>query len=298
MNDLLSAIKYNLKLYKTTTLSKVKTYKKGILPPIPIYPAVAILPEDEYYFGFGSKKKYKAIRRIRFDIYGHGYDLGNTYTNTMEITNAIKNIVTTKHQWTDSSGNDQCYNTFKEEEIFGEPYPFKNRYLQKSSVTISCYSFECLPTQILSVTPVEETAEDFLTTLYDKVKSYKSTTLSHIKSFAKGITPPLSTYPAVVVSENTETPIQYEAGRSRLERTFDIVVYHKLLDKEGILERVLKEVENVKEIVFTNPKWDGKAVWTIIDGVDYGVFINENSYLYAAYVTITVNAKKVTNFCS
>ena len=298
MNNLLTTIKYNILLYQNSTLAKNKTYKKGILPPIPVFPAITILPESEELFSFSSGNEYKVNRRIRFDIYGHGFDLGNVHTNCIELTNAIKDIINLKYKWTSEGGSAQCYNTIIENEVFGDPYPYKNRFLQKCSLTMNCFSGATLPNQELTDTPVEEQAEDFLTTVYNKVYSYKPTTFAKIQSFAKGVTPPFSTYPALVVSENTETPTHYEAGRDKLERDFEIVIYHKLLDKEGILTRVIAEVENVKTVILTNPKWGGKAVWTTITNIDYGVFVDERSYLYSAFIGFRVDAKKVLTLCS
>jgi hypothetical protein len=298
MNDLLTAIKYNILLYQNSTLVKNKTYKKGVLPPIPVFPAITIIPENETLFGFQSGKEYKVNRRIRLDVYGFGRNLGSTHLNCVELANALKDIANIKYKWTSEGDAAQCYNTSIDSEIFGEPYPYKNRFLQKCSLTINCFSGETLPTQDLADTPVEEAADDFLTTLYDKILTYKTTTFVKIKSFAKGVTPPFSTYPALVVSENAETPTHYEAGRDKLERDFEIFIYHKLLDKEGILTRVISEVENAKTVILTNPKWDGTAVWSRITGIDYGVFSNENSYLYAAAIGFRVDAKKVLDLCS
>lgn len=298
MSTLLTAIKYNILLYQNSTLAKNKTYIKGILPPIPVFPAITILPENEDLFGFSSGKEYKTNRSIRFDIYGHGFNLGSTHLNCIELTTAIKDIINLKYKWTSEGGSAQCYNTTIVNEILGDAYPYKNRFLQKCSLTMNCYSGATLPTQDFADTPAEEAADDFLTSLYNKMYSYKGTTLAKIQSFAKGVTPPFSTYPALVVSENTETPIHYEAGRDKLEREFEIVIYHKLLDKEGILTRVIEEIENVKTIILTNPKWDGKALWTRITSIDYGVFINEDTYLYAAFISFTVDAKKVLTLCS
>jgi hypothetical protein len=292
MNDLLTAIKYNILRGQSTTFSTVKTYKKGILPPIPVFPAITITPEREFPFKFYSNKAYKVVRKIRLDVYGKGYDLKNCHIHTIELIKSLKDLAISFYRWPDSGGTDQCYNTEMESEILGEPIPYKNRYIQKCSLTINCYSWEALPDQDFADTSTEESADDFLSTVYDKVSSYKNTTLAKVKTIVKGVTPPIPVYPAIVVAENIETNIHYEAGRDRLDREFEVVVYHKLLDKEGILTRVINEVENLKTIIHTNPRWDGKSVWTRITDITYGMYIDENSHLYSAVISFTSEAKK------
>jgi len=70
---------------KGTTLNYIKTWKKGVIPPRPVYPMVAFVPRHETYGGCRNGGIYRVDRYVDFEV----YFLNNTQKDSGKVTQKI-----------------------------------------------------------------------------------------------------------------------------------------------------------------------------------------------------------------
>lgn len=283
MSTLLTAIKNRLLAYQSTTLSSVKTYKRGVLPPLPSFPAIAVLPIRETLHSARSGGDYRADREINIEIYTKALGTANSLRDNMDIVDAVKDILKTEFQMDDSGK--ATYDAVMQTHILGEPQPFRNTLVQKCTIPVMCRSLEsCATGGTFSTTITDNSAKSVLDEVYDAINAYSYT--KNVKVKAKATLPPCMDYPSVHVLEDTDFPDRYEAGIDQPNRGFTVACFNRQLDKEALLDNLLIVVEDVKDCLQETPRWSNKARNSWVTGVEYGTYPLEKGALYGAFVTM------------
>ena len=88
MKQTLTDIKTVLLTYQNTTLSDLRTYKRGCLPPMPSFPALAILPEKEKIIRRRSNGQQVVERDILIEVYAKAVDRKYAVAQVMDIMEA------------------------------------------------------------------------------------------------------------------------------------------------------------------------------------------------------------------
>jgi len=281
MSTLLTAIKNRLLAYQDGTLLSVKTYKRGVLPPIPNFPAVVVLPIRETLKSPRSGGNYRNDREINIEIYTYGLKTDNILRTCIDLSDAVKDILKNEFKMNDAALNN-TYDTVIGNQIYGEPQPFRNAIVQKCTIPIMCRSFESLPIATFSPTLTEVTPKDLLDEIYDEISAYTYTKTVKIKR--KAVMPPMSSYPAICVVEDMDEPERSRSGVDRPLRRFTVAIFEKQLDKEVLLDNLLSIVENVKDCLQENHRWNDKCENSWVGSVEYGSYMSGNTILYSAYV--------------
>lgn len=242
MKTVLTAIKTNLLSFQTTTLSNVKTFKKGVLPPIPVYPAIAFFPSREILTGYQNAGVHRVDLEIDIEVYTKNLKTQDAVRDALDIINAVKDIAKSKKEWPYNSEN-TCYDTGIGNETLGEPIPYRNAVIQRAVLPIVCRTKATLPAQLSSATGQQTTSKDLMDTIFSTLSS--DANLNAIKTKVKGTIPPVPAFPALAVLEDTERHPRETAGFDLPTRTFSIAIFDKLLDKEPLLDRLLDMTKKV-----------------------------------------------------
>jgi hypothetical protein len=291
MSTLLTAIKTRLQTYSQTgePLASIKTWKRGVLPPIPVFPALAILPLREVHHREMSGGTYWVDRTVRLDVWQKSYQSsGRGLTDAMNLLEEVKTIVRTEEQWP-VSGVAQCVNTLFGEEDVGEREPHRDVLLQRASLWVTCRSQELFPTQTVVTTVQEGGYRPFIEHVDTVIQNYKATTLSSVKSYHVHTLAPIPAmrFPAVATNGLTEALTPTHAGVDTADRRLAIHVWTYLLDKEQSLNDNLSVVEALKDILQTNYAFGGRCRNSTIDSIIYGQSATEDVHCYQSTINLT-----------
>ncbi|MCK4613779.1 MAG: hypothetical protein KAU14_03165 [Thermoplasmata archaeon] len=288
MKSLLTAAKDLLKTFNTPggVLEDV-AIKRGILPPIPLFPTICLLPSDETFFERSSGRRYKVRRGISVEVYVKGLNTKDMVDDIMQYVEKLKDIF--RDNFTVSG---ECYDVELGDSILGEPTPYKNRFVQRGALPISCKSKEFVTAMEDPGTDLyEEDIKDLLDRIYAKVLA--STDLSNVKLKKRNVVKPVGDFPMIAVNENLEASRREdEVGIERVERVFELLTFTKMLAKERALDFCLDVTENVKSLVQKHRKWDGYVWNSEIDSIVYGQYSDANTLMYNSQINLRCQCKE------
>lgn len=269
-------------------LAKIKQFKKGVLSPMPIFPAVVIVPRSERLEKFYSGGMYHAGREIEIYVYVKG--IGKQKEDRLQCMQTIGEIRSLLYE-NHTLGKSEIYNIeFGEEDYFGD-VPFGRLILQEGKFSMTFWSKENLPTDrtesiALSISDVK----DLLDSITEKFKKAKNDGSLDVKQMVDVSFPPIPKFPAVGVTELPSSTEHFEAGRDTHFRNFTVFVWSKCFDKEIVLDVNLDLIEQVKELIWRNYKWAGKTRNTIIRTINYEMVTEANILLYQSQVSFECQA--------
>ena len=91
--DLLLELKKILVANQRSTLKDVKTFKIGVLPPTPVFPAINVMPEEEFFVDTFSSGKYSVWRHYLIEVYSRHRLPAEAMNQTRDIVGYIKEII-------------------------------------------------------------------------------------------------------------------------------------------------------------------------------------------------------------
>ncbi len=283
MWTLLNAIKSKFLEYQSTTLSSIKTYKLGIMPPRPAFPAISILPVSERLYSPKSDGTYRSDKVVNIEIYHKGLKLEDVSRTNRDMIDYVKDVLYDNYRLK-YGGEYASYDTVIDVEIISEPQNFKDSIIMKSTIPITCKTFEQITKGNVTTSIEESDGKDLLDEIYSTIDAYSFTNAQ--KKIGRGTVPPTILYPSIYVVENTNFPERYEAGIDRPNSMFSISVFEKMLDKEYLLRNLITTIDDVKTCLFNNQRFSNKVRTSWVQSVDYGFFTAGETLLYSANVNL------------
>lgn len=252
MYQTLTNIKNTLLGYKDTTLKTISTWKVGILPPLPAFPCIAILPEKERIIKRGSNGSQTIEREIVIEVYSKATKVSDATFQIQDIMNEIKNIgqIQISGLW-----NNSCFDFDMYSESYLEPVLLKsNKVIHGGSMRFKFRDHHTIPYLLRKKKSIinETSSKNLVDAVYNIIYSYKNDntySLSTINLFDKQDIPALSKFPALTVVEGSTKRYKSLTGIDEVTRTFDISIWTELIDKEASLERNLSLIEILKNIL-------------------------------------------------
>lgn len=288
MKGLLTSLKDILKTHSVSggVLQGV-AIKRGILPPLPLFPTICLLPSEETYFERSSGGRYKVRRGVVVEMYVKGLDTRDMVYDIMEYIEKLKQIF--RDNFTVSGW---CYDVELGDSMLGEPTPYKNRFVQHGTLPIFCKSKEFVAAPASSGTDLhEEAIKDLLDRIYAKVLA--STDLTNVKLKKKAVVEPTGEFPMIAVNENIEASRREdEVGIERVERVFELLTFTKMMAKERALDFCLDITENVKALVQKYRRWDGYCWNSWIDRINYGMYTDNTMMMYNTQINLICQCKE------
>lgn len=263
---LLDQVKATLLNYWNTTLKGVVTIKRGVLPPIPAFPAIAIMPEQEEYRYWAGKNRYWVNRELSIEVYSKGPTVKTAREETEKLIYQLIEIFKKDHQW-----NSNAVDSTWSKETYFEPITTGRSYIQGGVVTLIVTSDEETPSTEDYTDVTGTSVKDLIDTVYSTIETYKNSTgalsVSNIRKLEKQSIPAIADFPAVTIVIDYADRDRTYAGVDEVAYTLTISIFTKLLDKEVNLDSNLALLETVKDIIQKHNMWGGKALTTTVDRV-------------------------------
>jgi len=278
MSDMIDTVKSLL--MAASSLSSVKTWQKGILGPSCIFPAVAVLPNQERYVLGMTNNKCDVEREITIEVYEYKLNIKDARSITMNLLESIEDVF--KDNLTVSGTTHSL--------VRGSA-----RYLSTTNVKQGFMSFASL--QI-----VAKTREDFLTSsisttiqnnaslvqvrdsLISILRANKDTYYSSVNSIdydpIKLINPPS----AILVSVGPRRIIQSFTNIDVYDVDITIAILSRFYTKEKALNHNLSIFEGVKSVIMQNVQVGGYCEYVT---PTYTVFEETNSFFGSEWYYLT-----------
>ncbi|MFX0181975.1 MAG: hypothetical protein ACFE95_02735 [Candidatus Hodarchaeota archaeon] len=296
MKDLLTGIKDLYKDYgdgtKDTSLSDVRTYKRGILGVNTVYPAITAFPIREVIVQRRSGHVQVVERTVNTEIYIKGYSSESSERSLLDYEEKIRNV------YYDSSNpnNYQIPNADTNAGVWNfeiERYQFSNDdqdVIQGLVIPIKYYSLEDAQGYTISAQIEEETKDigDQFRTVFKA-----DSDLSNVMFFYNNTIPPvpITSGSALCIKERFSDDSHRELGRDTEKREFHIYTWTKLSPYEGSLDLHLDTVEAVKNTLHENTMWGGRSYCSYIVRIEHG--INAQKLMYGSEFTYVTNTYRV-----
>ena len=298
MKDLLTNLKELFKDYgnngsKGTTLSNIKTYKRGVISSTnTVYPVLICMPIREVIIQRRSDHTQIVERTVNVEIYTKSYSPESSERVILDYEDKIRSIFydssyPNNYKLTEDDGRNTVINF----EI--ERYELLNDdqdVVQGLIVPIKYYSLEDANSYTISAQS-ESTTKDIGDQFRTVFKA--DSDLANVKFFFNNTIPPIpiTSGSAICIKERSDLYRRYELGRDTETREFHIYVWTKLSPYEGSLDFHLDTVENLKNTLHENTMWSGRSYYSYIDRIEHG--INAQKMMYGSEFTYVSNTYRV-----
>uniref|UniRef100_A0A6M3XLL6 Uncharacterized protein n=1 Tax=viral metagenome TaxID=1070528 RepID=A0A6M3XLL6_9ZZZZ len=288
MSTLLTKLKAVLLLYQDTTLTKLKTWNRGVLGPAAIFPAIAILPIRESYEYALSNSKYDVIRDVSLQVFDLKFDIEQAHDNTVDLVKAIKDIFEDNHTLSGTT-----YSLTWGSENYGDTIEVGSKSLNRSSIVISAKSRETYPTLTVQNTI---TSNVNVTDLQDKIKTImvnnKSTYYSTVNTIKDSPIKPVPKPPAILIGAGYKQRNQTTPNADMSLVFVDIAVVTHLFAKETSLNHNLSIVEGVKDVLQINNQLDGYCEYSNISYIDFEPERTKSGFIYLTTITLACKMRE------
>jgi hypothetical protein len=273
----LTDVKNTLLGYQTTTLDMIKTFKRGVLPISPAFPAIAVLPYSEFIESRRSNGEQVIKKDIVLEVYSKSMKREEALGEVENILNAIKNIGQAEIS---SKWNTTCFDFTMSSETYQHMNINSSTLLVVGLMPMSFLDKVTIP--IASVKKASTMAETDSKTLIDAIHSVFLTyrtdatySLADVNYIGKQNIPALPNFPAITI---IETPLKRERNWTSVDtvsRQFDISIWTQLVDKEQSLNKNLSLTETVKSILEIENEWINsttnvaRAYYSEIESIEY-----------------------------
>ena len=285
MKDLLTQVKVLMKA--DASFSGINTWKRGVLPPVPAFPVIAVLPVLEIFPRIYAGGMYHVERSVNIETWAYSLDSNQAIESSMDWIEAVKEFIQANTKW-----GGQAIDTYLGKWSLGRQERFKTGFAQSCVLPITVLSQEYYPSVTIETTQIEASPKELLDTIIDTVNGYKTTTLAKVQRFYHGTVKGIPVLPAVGIVEDTENMDHLWAGVESVNRAFQLFVWTKLVDQEGSLDWNLDLTEALKNILQANRNFGGKCIDSNIGTIEYGTMQVENSLLYDSTIRLSCQSKE------
>ena len=282
--QLIDTVKSVLLSYRERELRGINTWKRGVLPPIPAFPAVTIMPERvDFEYGY-SGGKYKARWLISVEFFARQRTPEEAMEQVRYYSGAVKQIFKEHFKWGNLAVDSMIFPKEYEELI-----PYQGQYLQMGAVPIEIITYEQQPPILEQFTDFRWTdSTDLIHTIFERLvrqKNEASMSLRPVHQFYRSQIPPIPDFPAITlvepITDNTRT---YTALDSNT-RIFELSVFTHLLDQEVNLDINLDIIETLINILQVYYMWGGRCIESPVLGVQFFRDTSEIGNVYRSTIT-------------
>lgn len=289
MKDLLTRIKNRLLQYNNDTLSDVITYKRGILPPIPAYPAIAILPEEEVIRYMFTGGLYRSDKSVSIEIYVKSASREYARNKSSELLDAVRDIIQS-----DIYLNRYVKDTAISDEVYGIDVTMGSTFIYASSMKLKCSTRESFPSsRTIEYNVSNSTISNFVDTVVNIFKAKSA--LSSIQMWIKWSTGNIGRFPAIEFNVGSISRDRSFLGAEDVTIPLEINLYCKAGAKEQLLNRALDYSETIKEVIHENPTWNGICYKSSISSITYDIYSDINHFLYGVKFLVLCKFKDVVD---
>ncbi len=282
--QLINTMKKVLLSFRDRELKGINTWKRGVLPPMPAFPAMTIMPERVDFEYTHSGGKYTARWLINVEFFARHRSPEEAMEQVRYYSGVTKHLFKEFFQW-DGLAIDSEVHPKEYEELI----PFQGQYMQMGAVPIEIITYEDQPTNRETLTEFRWTdSTDLIQVIFDRLTRQKNESvmsLKPVKQFYRSQIPPIPAYPAVTLIEPITNNERVYTALDANTRIFEASVFTHLLDQEQNLDLNLDLVEVIVDVLQTYYMWGGRCIDSPVLGVQFFRESNEIGKVYRSTVT-------------
>jgi len=262
------------------------------------FPYVATIPVQERNGGIYNGL-INNIRRVRIFAYCHHNKSRSAMRQSMGIIDNIRALFNPHGDntfITNKEGKNTTYElSFPAINYSQRPMPWRNGFLQYSTLDIDFISREPLLNGLLNEHPVERGFADSKTmadAIYNVYKSYSVEFLPEVASFKDLTLTPQTNYPVIFLSLEDAVYSRRFTGIDTYNLLFYVNVLSRADNSAKALDNNMGIIDKAKQILFANCDFGGKAIDYEYRGVDFGQLISPSGLLYGSSLMFLVQTYK------
>ncbi len=282
--QLIDAMKNVLLSFRERELRGIKTWKRGVLPPMPAFPACVIMPERVDFEYSHSAGQYTARWLISVEFFARHRKPEEAMEQVRYYSGITKHIFKEYFQWDGLAVDSEVFPKEYEELI-----PFQGQYLQMGAVPIEILTYEEQPPELEIFNEFRWTdSVDLIQTIFERLtkqKNESAMSLKQVRQFYRSQIPPIPDYPAITLIEPITNNERIYTALDANTRIFEINIFTHLLDKEINLDMNLNIVETLIDILQVYYMWGGRCIDSPVLGVQFFRDTNETGKVYRSTIT-------------
>jgi len=291
--DILLELKRVLVSEQVRKLNSVRTFKLGVLPPQPTFPAINIMPDSESYEYTLPGGKYKVLRNYLIEVFSRHRSPAEAMNQTRDLVGLIKQVVKENIRVNDQSIDVEIF-----PRVFEETITFQGQFLQAGTIPIRAHSYEFMPENRLEAnTLVPTTSSELIGIIHRTLDYHRSQppplSLRNIVQIEKSRIPPVANFPALTVIEPQLDQNREYAGLDAGDRLFELTIWTRLLDKDPMLLEALDILEVIKDIVQIHHMWEGRSMLSRILSVTMSRESLEIGKVYRTTVRMVTKSEEI-----
>lgn len=267
-------------------LSKVVTFKVGILPVLVVYPAIALLPNVERYDNFISGGNYDVTREFQIEGFVKGLNVNEAQTKATKLGEEIREGLLQRLEIINKDDRQRPLSFYYQVgslSLAGES-SFEDFVIGKFILPLTFKSKAIISSKRVAYSTYTQSDDD---EIFDKLVSLVTSMRGEYYRKVASIyntTLPVITYiklPAIFIEEDSSNILRYEAGRDTIVRSFTISVYTRALPKTQLLWDNIEIVEGLREALLIHYRLEGLIKRLIVRETNYSLsMVENNSYFY------------------
>ena len=305
MYELLFNVKQAIQDHVTPTksLPSIKLVKIGPLVNPASFPFISVIPIQERFAGWRSSKLYN-IRRFRVEVFSKKGDSKSAMRSSLGLMEQVKDIFQVNqfhHRLPDGKYRESVFDIeFVDSQMSQQATPFRNGFIHSAALEYDAHSIdeqfevdEFINGSYASQTWKQADSKTIVDTIVKCLKEYKDgvdSIFGGVRSFKSFTLPPQSRYPIIFVGLEGETRSHAFTGRDQVDRTINIHVINKMIDKQKALKQNLTLAENCKQVMLANPSLAGYSVNTEFNSTTYGQLGEGAELLFGTALQFTTSS--------
>jgi len=282
--QLIDKMKQVLLSFRERELRGINTWKRGVLPPMPAFPAIAIMPERVDFDYSHSGGKYTARWLISVEFFARQRTPEEAMEQVRHYAGVTKHIFKEYFKWDGLAVDSEVFPKEYEELI-----PFQGQYLQMGAVPIQVITYEeqASPREVYNDFRWTDSV-DLIQQIFERLTKQRNEaqmSLRQVSQFYRSQIPPIPEYPAVTLVEPLTDNERVYTSLDANTRVFEISVFTHLLDQEVNLDVNLDIVETIIDVLQVYYMWGGRCIDSPVLGVQFFRDTNEVGKVYRSTIT-------------
>lgn len=275
------------------TIPKIKSIKRGVLPPRFEFPVIGVMPVQEQVLQYRSSGRLEVSLTTETYIYFKDFTGERAIQVLSDYADAVKTIYTSNYQLPDSFN----VATVKAVTVGSIVYTEENSDNQRIHTAQMTTSYRCamdLPTTTITHTAVDNpTTGSIAQDIFDDIDGLRATTLSRVRELHFGKWGPFVRFPAVIVRTSQRQTAQKYAGIDLMASMVMIDILSPVGSaKDEVIKSHLELVDDIKDVVRVDLNRGGKAQMSRVDMIEHSGMLANNDLSYVSTITVSSDAKQ------
>ena len=304
MKAILTGLKTSVLNYRQTLeggkLQDIKTFKVGVLSPMTVFPALAILPESEELLRWYSGNQAVVQRSFSVEVFEKSIDIAKAQERAVELIELVAELY--QQDFTLKNQDSQTLQVF-DLNISSISFNVVEGIQEtigaaKMSVTVKGRESLNLETERAGVLVNDPTTVSIRNAILDRLTLARTDGLQNVADIVNGASSDsiIKGFPSILVSPTSQTIIRKEAGRDRNTHSFIVDVVERMVPHDKVLLNLIDTVEAVKKLFHRYATWENRCITSNTKSVQYDLAEAENGYLYLARLNYQTESIRNTVF--